>query len=91
VGTHHHKPLNQYGAATVELLRVSARAGPAVGSRRRSGIGRRVRAVALLVAVQLIAAACGADLVTVVEVYGALAAIGVVPVWRQPYSLSESD
>lgn len=55
--------------------------------KRRTSIRRRLRMVTLLTVVQLVASAYGVHLVTLVELYGALAAIGVVPVWRQPYTL----
>ncbi len=45
--------------------------------------------VMLLVTIQSVAAAAGVDLKTFLELYGSLAAIGLVPGLREPYSLAK--
>jgi hypothetical protein len=91
VETHPKKPLDVLGAAAVDVLRVDARhthiARPSTAAHCRTRARRILSTVTLLVAIQFIAAAAGADLTTVLELYGSLAAVGLVPALRKPYFL----
>ena len=80
-------PLDAYGAATVELLRVDARRRVYSGVDRRGpwGSARRVVVrVFALTLVQLLASAAGLDLLKLLDVYAALVGIGVLPAMQRP-------
>lgn len=97
--------MDSLGAATVELLRIDARrlpegsatsdrtSSPAPdetrGRRRLRQMGRFVCFVALLVLIQLLAAAADMSVVTLIGVYGGLVGLGVLPGLREPYSLRD--
>jgi hypothetical protein len=84
VEPHRHKPLDAYGSATVELLRIDARGrvhphARRGGTLRRAGLRGLAARVATLTFVQLLAFAAGVDVLALLQIYAALVGVGLLP------------
>jgi hypothetical protein len=98
VKIHRDTPRNAPGAAAAEVLRVET-SGPATThtavrgadepSRTAGRLRRRVRYVMLGVALQLMAQAAGVSFIDVLNIYGLLVTLGLLPAFREPYALHD--